>query len=342
MKTLITITLAVILSAPGFSQYRDSSDFYLKKANAYRYERRTQQALNFYEKAVQFDVTNVSALKAMGEYALEIRNYRHAINAFSRWHELEPTNDVTIQQLATIYYQLGKYADALSFTKKWEQLHADKPMHFIAGMSYYYQEDFVNAINRLLHAKETDSTNAVLYYTIGRSYVELDRYEKAIPFYQMAALIESSNARYAYELALVYYAVPDDKNAIASFEMAAKRGWVQNADYFENLAHCYMNTGNFNKATELLQTSLEKRPYNIAVTYTLGESFYRNAKYQDAINTWDQVLQMDTKNARSLYMIGITYQKMGEKEKGTAICEKAIQMDPSLGGLKQKKIDLGM
>ncbi len=284
----------------------------------------------------------MDALKAMGEYSLEIRNYRHAINAFTRLHEVNPSDDVVIQQLANVYFQLGKYAEALSFTKKWEAIHIDKPMHFVAGMSHYYMEDFTNAINRLLYAKETDSANAVLHYTIGRSYVELDRYEKAIPFYQMAALLDATNARYAYEMAMVYYAVPDDKNAIASFELAAKRGWMQNADYFENLANCYMNTGNFNKASEMLQVSLEKRPYNIGVTYTLGESYYRSAKYDEAIQTWDQVMQMDGKNARALYMIGITYQKMGQSDKGAAICEKAIQMDPSLGGLKQKKLELGM
>jgi tetratricopeptide (TPR) repeat protein len=343
MKTFSMIAIAAIFSAQSFAQAtNDSSEIYLKKANANRYERRTQQALNFYEKSIQFNPSNVEALKAMGEYALEIRNYRHAVNAYSRLHEVDPTNDVAIQQLANIYFQLGKYTEALSFTKKWEVLHADKPMHYVAGMSHYYMEDFANAINRLLYAKETDSTNAVLHYTIGRSYVELDRYEKAIPFYQMAALLDATNARYAYEMAMVYYAVPDDKNAIASFELAAKRGWMQNADYFENLANCYMNTGNFNKASEMLQVSLEKRPYNIGVTYTLGESYYRSAKYDEAIQTWDQVMQMDGKNARALYMIGITYQKMGQSDKGAAICEKAIQMDPSLGGLKQKKLELGM
>jgi len=31
------------------------------------------------------------------------------------------------------------------------------------------------------------------------------------------------------------------------------------------------------------------------------------------------------------------YQKKGEKEKGQRLCDKAIEMDPSLASLKQKK-----
>lgn len=126
------------------------------------------------------------------------------------------------------------------------------------------------------------------------------------------------------------------------FEQAAQRGWVQNADYYENLAYSYMNTGNFTKASELLLQSLEKRPYSVSVTYALAESYYKGGQYQAAIDNWDKVLQLDNKNARSLYMIGISYQKMGQKDKGMALCDKAIEMDPTLAGLKQKKMDMGL
>jgi hypothetical protein len=36
-------------------------------------------------------------------------------------------------------------------------------------------------------------------------------------------------------------------------------------------------------------------------------------------------------------MIGLSYQKKGEKEKGQQMCDKAIQMDPSLKNLKEEK-----
>jgi len=43
-----------------------------------------------------------------------------------------------------------------------------------------------------------------------------------------------------------------------------------------------------------------------------------------------------------LYMIGMCYQKKGEKDKGVRLCDKAIEMDPSLASLKQKKLDMGL
>jgi tetratricopeptide (TPR) repeat protein len=68
----------------------------------------------------------------------------------------------------------------------------------------------------------------------------------------------------------------------------------------------------------------------------IAEASYDAKRYEDAINYWDQVLTIDKQNAASLYMIGMSYQKKGEKQKGIALCDKAIEMDPSLAKNKQK------
>jgi hypothetical protein len=53
-------------------------------------------------------------------------------------------------------------------------------------------------------------------------------------------------------------------------------------------------------------------------------------------------LEYDKTSASSLFMIGMAYQKKGEKEKGIALCDKAIEMDPNLAGNKQKKMMAGL
>lgn len=343
MKTIQLIVLASsLLVSTTYANDRDSSNVLLKKAKAARVEKRISLATNLFNQAIDQDPTNTEAYKELGEFAMDTRNYRQAYLALTKWHELEPTNEAVYKPLTLIYFMMGKYKDALTYAQKWEVVHKDDPMHYIVGMSNYYLENFPEAINRLMYAAEKDVENAALQYTIGRSYVELSRYDQAVKYYQKAIELDKKNARYPYELALVYYSIPDDKNSIAMFQLAAQRGWVQNADYFENLAYCYMNSGNFNKAVDLLKVALEKRPYSLDVTYALGEAYYKGKNYKAAIEQWDQVIQMDSKNARSLYMIGVSYQKMGQKEKGSILCDKAIGMDPSLGSLKQKIFEGGL
>jgi tetratricopeptide (TPR) repeat protein len=343
MKTFqILLVAGSLLAHSGYAIDRDSSNALLKKAKIARLEKRISLATNLFNQATEQDPTNTEVYKQFSEFAMDIRNYRHAYLSLTKWYELEPQNEAVYKPLANIYFMMGKHKEAIVFSQKWEAIHPEDPLHYVVGMSNYYTENFHEAINRLLYASEKDPDNATLLYTIGRSYVELSRYDQAVLYYKKAVDLDKKNARYAYELAMVYYSLPNDKKSIEMFELAAQRGWVQNADYFENLAYCYMNSGNFTKATELLKASLEKRPYNLDVTYALAEAYYKGKNYNAAIEQWDQVIQMDSKNARSLYMIGVSYQKMGQKQKGTILCDKAIGMDPSLSALKQKVFEGGL
>ena len=87
----------------------------------------------------------------------------------------------------------------------------------------------------------------------------------------------------------------------------------------------------------MLKDILEKRPTDINIITTLAECYYDTKKYDDAIAYYDKLLQIDSKNAEAMYMMGMSFQKKGEKQKGMAICDKAIQLDPSLQSLKQEK-----
>ncbi len=55
--------------------------------------------------------------------------------------------------------------------------------------------------------------------------------------------------------------------------------------------------------------------------YNIADAYYQTGKYDDAISYWDKALAIDKKNANALYMIGLSYQKKGEKEKGQQLCE---------------------
>ena len=67
---------------------------------------------------------------------------------------------------------------------------------------------------------------------------------------------------------------------------------------------------------------------------SLGFIYYKLKKYDEGMAYWEHILEYDKQNARALYMIGMSYQKKGEQEKGKALCDKAITLDPSVKNLK--------
>ena len=134
----------------------------------------------------------------------------------------------------------------------------------------------------------------------------------------------------------------DDKNALKYILLAAEKGYKRDNDYLENLGIAYLNVGDLDQGAAIMGEILKRKPSDLNVLNMLAEAFYYKGKYQQAIDYWDQVLFYDKGNASALYMIGMSYQKKGEKDKGMALCDKAIELDPSLASLKQKKQMMGL
>jgi len=103
-----------------------------------------------------------------------------------------------------------------------------------------------------------------------------------------------------------------------------------------------LNAGELDKGVEILGEILKNKPSDMNILNMIAEGYYYKGRFVQAMDYWDKMLEYDKANASALYMIGMCYQKKGEKDKGIHLCDKAIEMDPSLASLKQKKMDMGL
>ena len=120
-------------------------------------------------------------------------------------------------------------------------------------------------------------------------------------------------------------------------ERAISKGYKATNDVMENLSNAYIEAGQPHKGIELLKQLLEKKPADLDLLWNIADAHYKMGKYPEAIEYWDRIMYYDKKHAKALYMIGLSYQKKGEKDKGQQLCDHAIAMDPSLQSLKKKK-----
>jgi tetratricopeptide (TPR) repeat protein len=165
----------------------------------------------------------------------------------------------------------------------------------------------------------------------------MSNYKQSAVHFEKAIALDSSKANWMYEAGLVFYAIPDYKRSLKYIKLAGDKGYNKSNDYLENLGSAYLNVGQFDAAVEEYKKVLARKPGDQAILYQVAQAYYNAKKYQLAIDYWDQVLTNDKSNAKALYMIGLSYQKKGEKQKGMQLCDKAIEMDPSLQSLKQKQ-----
>ncbi|HMH33632.1 MAG TPA: tetratricopeptide repeat protein [Puia sp.] len=322
------------------AQIDSAGDFYQRGLEA-KNKRLLMVAFNDFQKSMEYQPSNVDATREFGLAAVELRKYDIAKQAFLKLEKLQKDDSTAICNLAMLNFWTHQWQQATLYARKALELHVGQHWNYVLGTSFYEMEDYANSFKYLQAAAKEDSTNAEIPYLVARSFVDMNNYKSAIPFFRKAIALDSSRSQWIYECALTYATITDDLSAIKYYELAAMRGYKKDNDFYENLSDSYLAAGQPEKGLELMLQVLQKKPADLDLLYSIANTYYQLKKYDQAIDYWDKVLYFDKENAKSLFMIGMSYQKKGEEQKGRTLCDKAIAIDPSLKSHKQeRKIDM--
>ena len=336
MKNLVLTVVTLGLFTTAFSQSADSANHYFRKGVEEKNARRYMVAYQHLQKAIQFKPDVAEIQKEAGFVALELRKYDQARVHFEQVYKLKNDDAAALEQLAKLNFSLRRFPQAIQYAELMKQKNIPG-YNFILGKSHYEQENYGEAYKYLQGAAKEDPNNAEIPYLIARSFVDMSNYKIAVQFFDEAISKDSTKANWIYEAGLTYFAIPNAKKAIEYFERAIAKGYKTTNDVLENLSNAYIQTGQPQRGIDILKKLLEKRPADMEILWNIAQVHYRIGKYDDAIEYWDKMLYFDKENAKPLYMIGLCYLKKGDKAKGEQLCDKAIQLDPSLQNLKQKK-----
>jgi tetratricopeptide (TPR) repeat protein len=342
IRSVVLGSLFSFLFCAANAQLLDSARLYYEKGLRESAAARHKPAFEFYKKAVGFDTSFTEAHRGMGLAAVEMRQFEVAKQSFRKVLQKDPTDRVAIEQLGTLSFMTRRWDDAILYAQKMLDLGIGSKVNYMMGKSYFEKESFGLAFRYLDAAYKEDSTNAEIPFLFARSFVEMNNYKMAVKYYREAIALDTTRTQWVYELAMAYSSVPDDKAAIPFYELAMARGYKVDNDFIENLSSAYVSSGQPEKGIAMLRKLLEMRPADLELLYFVADTYYKMGKYDEAIAHWDKVLAYDKDNARSLYMIGMSLQKKGDTKRGQALCDKAIEMDPSLKAMRREKQGMGL
>ncbi|CAN5809569.1 hypothetical protein BH11BAC4_BH11BAC4_27250 [soil metagenome] len=338
MKILLT-TIICAVTATAYTQNPDSSRVFFKKAMDEKAAKRYLLASQYFDKAIQFDPKNTDAFLQNGYTQLEMRRTNEAKVNFEKVYSLDPSNKSAIRELMELFYSYHQYSNAIEFAQKCPDCE-NGPR--ILGLCYYQTEDYVKAEKNLKAALDKNPADAEATYTMGRNYLDMEAYNKAVPFYEKAVKLDDTKNAWMYEQGLLYYNLSDYKNALISFKNAASHGYVQSSDFKENLGYASLYSGEYETGEGLLYALWEKKPANKDILRDMAEIFFTQKQYDKALNYCQKLMEIDAKDGKALYQAGLCFQKKGQKDRGQQMCDKAIELDPSLENMRRKKEMVGL
>jgi tetratricopeptide (TPR) repeat protein len=334
MKNLILTIIVCTVTTSAFAQVLDSAQFYYTKGLQESSDKLFAIAAKDFDKAIELNPGFTDAYLANGRCNLEMSRIYAASQNFTKAYQLEPENNEVIKELSSLYFNNRQFQKAIDFAN--ECKNCDNSNR-ILGMSNYNLGDYAKAEKYLKTALAQNDKDADATYTLGQTYLELENEKEAIPLFQKAIALKPSNNQWMYELGLICYHQNDFKNALKYFDMAADSGYNKSNDFFENYGFAQLYSGDTENGIKTLNIILERKPNNKELLNNMAHAMYDTKKYNDALGYFKKLLDINPKDAPSLFMAGLTLQKLGQKEKGQQICDNAIALDPSLNRYRQKK-----
>ena len=338
MKNIFTICL-LLLSVHVFSKTLDSSAHYFQKGIEEKTARRFLVAAGYFDKAIHFNSNYTEAYIENGFVNKEMRRTDAAMQNFTKAYELDPGNDVVLKELAELYYSYRQYQKAVDFAQKCKG--CDNKDRIIA-MSYFGMEDYGRAEKALLALVAKNANDAEATYMLAKTYLEMGLDGKAIPYYEKAIQADGTKSRWSFELGLLYYNSDNYKKAVVYFNKAIEQGFMQNNDFNENLGFAYLYSGEFDKGEKLLNEIMERKPGDREIIRDIALAFYDGKMYDKCLDYCQKLLEMDKNDGKALYQAGLCFQRKGQVQRGQQMCDRAIELDPSLNKLRQKKMMMGL
>ena len=175
-----------------------------------------------------------------------------------------------------------------------------------------------------------------------QGYCELttERPEQALASLEQAYSLDPQKPEIQYFLARSYAALHEYQNAITFFEYALTNGFVPQGEVRRLIARYALEIGNaglaldqYDALTNDPNATFESYQGYVSAAAALGQADAALAKAKLATEKWPD-------NARSFELLGTVAAQLEKKAEAKAAFEKALEMNPSLPGVKEKLLAL--
>jgi tetratricopeptide (TPR) repeat protein len=182
-----------------------SAEYYVKQGNAFYFEKRYEEAISSYDKALEFNPNDSEVWSNRGVVLGELKRYEEAITSFSKAIEFEPNNSITWSNRGIALGYLKRYEEAISsYDKALEFKPDDSEVWSNRGIVLFELKRYEDAILSYDKALKFRPDYSLAWSNRGIALSYLKRYEEALNSHDKAIELNPDFPEAFYNRACCY------------------------------------------------------------------------------------------------------------------------------------------
>lgn len=262
-------------------------------ANAYSEMQKFDEALDYYQKALEIEPEYVNAYLGLGRVSMKSGRYDNAERIYMNALELDNQNEAVYTHLGNLYAVQAKYDEAIvSFEKALEINPFSMNAYNGLGLSYAWKGETGKALSLYQQALHKDPYATVIRNSLGTLYMELGEIENAIAEFTTSLQIDPENTEVRNNLGILYLRTERYKEAAREFIAFLKRQ-PNDPKILSNLGITYTHVGLYDEAIRMYRWALEIDPSLFQTYVLLGDVCFGTGQISCAVEAYQNALELN-------------------------------------------------
>lgn len=252
-----------------------------------------EKAIQLYRKAYEIDPSQIKSLERAAEIALRSNQLQTAREVYAHLVKIDGRNIEYLSAYTDLVIMEEDYDKAIEIINKILDVEGiTKDRLFQSGVIFYQKGQYEQSLSFFQQAFELDREDVDVMHFLVSALIELDQTDSADVYSEKMLALS-----------------PDDS-----------RGYI-------NKSLIYLKTNNFQDAIDILQNIADKFENEYAIQYLLGNSYYQNQTYDQALIYLNRALDISPKSRNVLHVLAIINDSQHQWAVSDSLYELLISTD---------------
>lgn len=260
---------------------------YNEKGNSYHRNNEFDQAIYYYQKAVEENLNDPVFYRNLGGSYVANKDDNNAVEAYVKAVEIDRNDSNTFNELGCCYSRLKSFDKAIDM---FDQALALDPTNI-----YYKQNiEYAEEQNQLTPEQINDQIEAADLNQKGTDLFRQSKFQDALENYQRSVNLNPNDANVIFNLGNTLFSLGRYDECLAQIRRALELA-PTNIPALNLLGNTYTNTKRFDEAIDIFKQALSIK--EDAETYnSLGSCYFANHQYSAAAKSFQKANNLDPDN----------------------------------------------